>query len=69
MYARDEGRENPYVVVRSRTGHYSIWPAGLAIPSGWEQVGEPDGREDCLGFIEENWEDPILGARPWPGDG
>lgn len=59
--ASDEPR---YVAVRSSHNHYSIWPAGREIPSGWIQIGEAGSSEECLDLVEATWEDSVLGFRP-----
>jgi MbtH protein len=50
----DEGEL--HVVVNDEE-QYSIWPARLAVPSGWRTVGEPADRERCLATIEALWTD------------
>jgi MbtH protein len=46
-----------YVIVRNDEEQYSIWRSGRAVPAGWETVGEPASREDCLARIGELWTD------------
>lgn len=46
-----------FLVVRNALGQYSIWPAALELPNGWEAMSEPAGREVCLRRIEERWLD------------
>lgn len=46
-----------YFVVRNAEEQHSIWPAYREVPPGWETVGEPRSREDCLTYIEANWTD------------
>ena len=39
---------------------YSLWPAFVAVPEGWQVVHGGVGgasRESCLEFIEANWAD------------
>ena len=40
--------EDLYLVVRNHEDQYSIWAAGREIPAGWESLGEPATRTDCL---------------------
>ncbi|MEJ6472791.1 MbtH family protein [Pseudoalteromonas piscicida] len=49
--------ENRYVVVVNHEQRYSIWPATLPIPKGWSAVGEQQGKQDCLNYIEQAWTD------------
>jgi MbtH protein len=38
-------------------GQHSIWPAGLAAPDGWRQVGPTGSREVCRAFVDQAWTD------------
>ena len=46
-----------YFVVRNHEEQYSIWRADKPVPAGWEVVGEPDARSECLARINELWTD------------
>lgn len=46
-----------YLVVVNDEEQYSIWPDGREIPAGWQPVGEPRPREECLAHIERVWTD------------
>lgn len=46
-----------YVVVVNHEEQYSIWPAGRALPLGWQADGGPRSRAECLSYIEEVWTD------------
>lgn len=53
-------QENPqemYYVVKNTEEQYSIWPSYKQIPKGWENVGGPRIKPDCLSYIEEIWID------------
>jgi MbtH protein len=53
-----EESEPRHVVVRSIRGDYSLWPDdGRALPPGWDQVGFKGSREECLVYIEIEWQD------------
>lgn len=45
-----------YVVVNDEEQH-SLWPVFAAIPAGWRSVFGQAGRQECLGYVEENWTD------------
>lgn len=49
--------QEKYYVVTNAEEQYSIWNRMLAVPSGWEVVGEPRSKEECLEYIEANWTD------------
>lgn len=46
-----------YVCVRNDEEQYSIWWADRELPAGWETVGEPGSKSECLDFIERTWTD------------
>lgn len=45
------------LVLKSDEEHYSVWPAGRAVPAGWHEVGITGTREECLAWIEAHWTD------------
>jgi MbtH protein len=49
--------DESYLVVRNHEEQYSIWRADRPVPDGWQPVGEPASREDCLARIGELWTD------------
>lgn len=55
--ADDVAAEEPYLVVRNHEEQYSIWRADTAVPAGWEVIGEPRPRPECLDRITELWVD------------
>jgi MbtH protein len=46
-----------YFVVRNHEEQYSIWRTGKPVPDGWEVVGEPAAKAECLDRIGELWTD------------
>lgn len=50
-------KNETYYVVRNIEDQYSIWPSYKPIPKGWEAIGEPKVKPDCLTYIEKNWTD------------
>lgn len=46
-----------YYVVKNIEEQYSIWPNYKKIPVGWEAVGEPKPKTECLAYIEQTWTD------------
>lgn len=49
--------EELYYVVRNHEEQYSIWRADKTVPAGWETVGEPAMKANCLERIEALWSD------------
>ena len=46
-----------YRVVINHEEQYSIWPARMENPPGWEDTGFLGSKHDCLHYIEEVWTD------------
>jgi MbtH protein len=49
--------DEPYYVVRNHEEQYSVWVARRPVPDGWEAIGDPRSKEECLEYIEEVWTD------------
>ena len=52
-----ESDDISYVVLRNDEHQYSLWPADMNVPGGWEIIKSADTRESCLQFVEDNWTD------------
>lgn len=52
-----ESDDVSYVVLRNDEYQYSLWPADMDIPAGWEIVKSADTRKACLQFVEDTWRD------------
>jgi MbtH protein len=46
-----------YSVVINSEEQYSLWPVDRNIPNGWQTVGAPGSREECIAYIKEVWVD------------
>ncbi|MGH9213671.1 MAG: MbtH family protein [Acidimicrobiales bacterium] len=46
-----------YMALVNRAGQYSLWPEHIAVPDGWTVAYGPDGRHDCLAWIDREWTD------------
>lgn len=46
-----------YKVLKNEEGQYSLWPAFLDVPIGWNVVHKEASRNDSLQYVENNWED------------
>lgn len=46
-----------YVVLANDRAQYSLWPADLTVPAGWEVVRGAASRQQALAFVGENWHD------------
>jgi MbtH protein len=52
-----EDEKGEFVVLVNEEGQYSLWPAHLDIPLGWEATGPKGERKICLDWIDESWTD------------
>ncbi len=55
-----------FLVLRNPEGAHSLWPGFLAVPRGWDVLGEPAGREACLERIEALWRHALQPAATGP---
>ncbi len=44
-----------FLVVANDFGEYALWLAGAAVPDGWDTIGGPRPRGECLDQIERTW--------------
>lgn len=47
----------PFAVLRNDEGRFSLWPAALEVPPGWERVFGPDSRSACERYVAAEWTD------------
>jgi MbtH protein len=52
-----ENENGNYIVLINAEGQYSIWPAFLDIPSGWNIIYGEESRQVCLDYINSQWGD------------
>ncbi|WP_329200665.1 MULTISPECIES: MbtH family protein [unclassified Streptomyces] len=52
-----ENDQASYTVLRNEQLQHSLWPAAQPVPAGWTLVHGPDGRQNCLDYVERNWTD------------
>jgi MbtH protein len=50
-------RDGTFLVLVNDEGQHSLWPAFADVPSGWQTVHGPDGRQACLEYVREHWTD------------
>lgn len=46
-----------YLVLVNDEEQHSLWPAGIAVPAGWETAHGPAPRAQCLEYVETHWTD------------
>jgi MbtH protein len=54
---KPESDPTHYYVVKNDEGQFSIWPSYRRAPLGWELIGEPTAKEQCLEYIRAHWVD------------
>ncbi|SDZ41143.1 MbtH protein [Evansella caseinilytica] len=54
-----EDQDSTYLVLLNEEGQYSLWPADIDVPSGWNVVHTEASREACVEFIRSQWTDLI----------
>ncbi len=52
VFSQDE-----FLVLINDDLQYSLWPAALEIPEGWQPTGPRGDRSVCLAYVEANWRD------------
>ena len=52
-----ENENGIFKVLINDEEQYSIWPAFLEIPSGWNSVYGTESRQKCLDYINTQWTD------------
>lgn len=53
----DQQDTTVYNVVVNHEEQYSIWPTYRDLPRGWQAVGKPGTKAECLEYIKETWTD------------
>lgn len=46
-----------FLVLVNDEGQHSLWPVFADVPAGWTRVFGPDGKPECLAYVEEHWTD------------
>ena len=41
-----------FLVLVSPTGQYSIWPAVMQVPAGWQVIHGVAARQSCVDFVQ-----------------
>ncbi|BDG45616.1 MULTISPECIES: MbtH family protein [Parageobacillus] len=52
-----ENKDGTYLVLINDEGQYSLWPASIAIPSGWNIAFAENTRSACLEYVNSHWTD------------
>ena len=52
-----EQEDGVYLVLVNDERQHSLWPAAIAVPSGWTTAHGEDTRQACLDHVEAHWTD------------
>ena len=52
-----EDPDGTYLVLVNSEGQFSLWPAFIEVPPGWNITLGQNTRQQCLDYINENWVD------------
>jgi MbtH protein len=52
-----DDNDSAYLALRNEEGQYSLWPASIEVPIGWQIAYSGEHRQDALAYIEEHWTD------------
>ncbi len=57
MSTQDQEDTTIYKVVVNHEEQYSIWPADMPNPLGWNDAGKSGLKAECLAYVKEVWTD------------
>ena len=57
MSNQDQEDTTIYKVVVNHEEQYSIWPADMPNPLGWNDAGKSGLKPECLAYVKEVWTD------------
>jgi uncharacterized protein YbdZ (MbtH family) len=52
----DDDNGSFFVLVNDE-GQHSLWPTFAEVPAGWSRVHGEATSQECLDYVEENWQD------------
>ena len=52
-----ENEDGEFLVLVNDEDQHSLWPGFAEVPAGWRVALGPASREECLGYVAENWTD------------
>lgn len=52
-----ENEAASFLVLVNGEGQHSLWPAGNAVPEGWDVAHGEASRAECLDYVESSWTD------------
>lgn len=52
-----DNEDGLFLVLVNDENQHSLWPAGIAVPLGWQVAHDTDTRTACLEYVETHWTD------------
>jgi MbtH protein len=52
-----EDPDGVYLVLVNDEGQFSLWPAFIEVPPGWDINFGQNTRQECLDYINDHWVD------------
>jgi MbtH protein len=52
-----DNEDGAFLVLTNSEGQYSLWPAFVPVPDGWNTALEEQSRQVCLDYINAAWTD------------
>ncbi|MFC7307921.1 MbtH family protein [Streptomyces monticola] len=52
-----EDEAGDFLVLINDELQHSLWPRQLPVPDGWRVGYGPEGRAECLRYVERSWTD------------
>jgi MbtH protein len=52
-----EDQNGTFLVLVNDEGQHSLWPAFVAVPTGWTVAFGKGTRQSCLDYVERHWID------------
>jgi len=49
--------DGSFLILVNDENQHSLWPAQIDVPAGWTVVFGPNGRTECLEYVERSWTD------------
>jgi MbtH protein len=52
-----DDEEARFLVLMNDERQYSMWPAGVPVPAGWDVALSESSHAECAAFVEKTWTD------------
>ncbi|MBV9822204.1 MAG: MbtH family protein [Actinobacteria bacterium] len=52
-----DAADGSFLALVNASGQWSLWPADLSVPAGWDVSFGPAARTECITHVESRWVD------------